>query len=169
MTEERSPLRIVWDGHLRSEWDRLADAAPACPFEQSWIYGEAYARHDGEAVRRGIAFDGEAPLALVQAFTRRFGSLVTLVQILRGPVLLTSDAAPDTVAALYRRIKTEIRRPGREIHGGAGGATGGFGDVAFGRGEQGQRGQADYCGQFRFHIFILVVSFSAEGSRRHGP
>jgi hypothetical protein len=115
MTEERLPLRIVWDGHLRSEWDRLADAAPDCPFEQSWIYGEAYARHDGEAVRRGIAFDGEAPLALVQAFTRRFGGLVTLVQILRGPVLLASDAAPDAVAALYRRIKTEVRRPGREI------------------------------------------------------
>lgn len=115
MTEERSPLRIVWDGHRRSEWDRLADAAPACPFEQSWIYGEAYARHGGEAVRRGIAFDGESPLALVQAFTRRFGSLVTLVQILRGPVLLASDAAPDAVAALYRRIETEIRRPGREI------------------------------------------------------
>lgn len=115
MTGDRSPLRIVWDGHRRSEWDRLADAAPACPFEQSWIYGEAYARRDGEAVRRGIAFDGEVPLAFVQAFTRRFGKLVTLVQILRGPVLLARDAAPDTVAALYRQIKAEIRRPGREI------------------------------------------------------
>lgn len=108
-------MRIDWDGCSRSEWERLAAAAPACPFEQSWLYGDAYARRDAESVRRGVVFGGDAPLAIVQALARRFGSFVTLVQMLRGPVLLAPDLPPETVTALYCRMKAEIRRDPREI------------------------------------------------------
>lgn len=115
MKDQHIPLRIDWAGCCRPEWDRLAAAATACPFEQSWLYGDAFARRDAESVRRGVVFGGDAPVAIVQALARRFGGLVTLVQILRGPVLIMPDQPPETVTALYRRIRAEIRRDPREI------------------------------------------------------
>jgi hypothetical protein len=105
-------LRIEWDRCRRSEWERLA--AAACPFEQTWLYGDAYSDGDRATVRRGVIFEDDAPIAIVQGFAKRFAGLITLVQILRGPVLI-APAAPGLLPALYRRIGTEMRRGRREV------------------------------------------------------
>jgi hypothetical protein len=114
MGDGNTALRIEWDRCRRGEWERLAAAAAACPFEQTWLYGDAYADGDRATVRRGVIFADDAPAAIVQGFTRRFARLMTLVQILRGPVLV-APAAAELLPALYRRVGTEMRRNRREV------------------------------------------------------
>jgi hypothetical protein len=114
MGDGNTALQIEWDRCRRGEWERLAAAAAACPFEQTWLYGDAYADGDRATVRRGVIFADDAPIAIVQGFTRRFAGLITLVQILRGPVLVAPPAL-ELLDLLYRRIGTEMRRSRREV------------------------------------------------------
>lgn len=115
MNDAGAAIRIEWDGCRRADWDRLAARAPFCPFEQSWLYGAAYAARDVESVRRAVIRDADVPVAIAQVFRRRFGGLLTLAQILRGPVLLDPALPPDRIAAVYRQLKAGYRDGGRQI------------------------------------------------------
>ncbi len=95
MNVDQSSVRIEWDASRRADWDRHANRVAFCPFEQSWVYGDAYARRDTEFVKRVIIYKGETPAALAQVCVRRFAGALTLAQILRGPVLLDGVPLPD--------------------------------------------------------------------------
>ena len=112
MSDAGTTIRIDWDGCRRAEWDRLAARTPFCPVEQGWLYGEAYARGGTHTVRRAVILANGAPTAIAQIFHRRMGGLLTLAQILRGPVLLDGALPVERVAALYRCLKAESRRGG---------------------------------------------------------
>lgn len=110
MTNAPTGLRIDWDATDRAAWDRLAARAPFCPFEQSWLYGDAYARDDAHTVGRAVVFDGDAPVAIAQVFRRRVAGIAALAQILRGPVLLDPALAPDAVDSIFHLIRSDCRR-----------------------------------------------------------
>lgn len=115
MNDAGPSIRIDWDDCRRADWDRLAARAPFCPFEQSWLYGDAYAGRSVDSIRRAVIRDADTPVAIAQIFRRRFGGLVTLAQILRGPVLLDPALPSDRLAALFQKLKAEYRDGGRQI------------------------------------------------------
>lgn len=120
MNVDRSSVRIEWDTCRRAEWDRLANRLPFCPFEQSWVYGDAYARRDTETVRRALIFNGDTPIALAQVFFRRVAGVMTLAQVLRGPVLLDPGlfdgaAGPHDLVPIFTTLKDEIHTGSRKV------------------------------------------------------
>lgn len=115
MTVDQSLIRIEWDACRRADWDRHANSVAYCPFEQSWVYGDAYARRDMESVRRAVIYKGETPAALAQVFFRRFAGVLTLAQVLRGPVLLDDVTAPHDLVPIFAKLKDDIRAGSRKI------------------------------------------------------
>lgn len=83
-------MEISWDTASRTDWNRYVAAAPKCPFEQSWSYGEAISATGG-GVKRAIFRKNRKPVAFAQLFTKNVGSFATIVQLLRGPVFLTEE------------------------------------------------------------------------------
>lgn len=108
-------IEIRWDGAARRNWRTLTARAHRCAFEQGWCYGAAMAARPGTTVRRAVLCDRGGPVAVVQAFARRFGGAVTVVQILRGPVWLRGETTADEKVAILRRIRSTIRRGPREL------------------------------------------------------
>lgn len=115
MNADQAPVRIEWDSCRQGGWDRLTDRLAFCPFEQRWVYGAAYARRAANSVNRAILYDGDAPVALAQVFRRDVLGVVTLAQILRGPVFLDPDIAPARAGAIMRALRAACRGTPRQV------------------------------------------------------
>ena len=108
---------ITWDACRKDDWNDLIDAAPDAAFEQTWMYGDAYATSSPAAlVRRAVvAAANGAPIALAQVFTRRIGPIVTVAQLLRGPVLLRRDAIERDLSTSVMLLRSALRQEGRSL------------------------------------------------------
>jgi hypothetical protein len=100
---------VTWQPAARVQWEALFRAAGKTSLEQSWAYGEAVAaRHRQDVERQVIAAGGE-PLALLQAFRKRYWR-VGVTRILRGPVWLIDPLEDPRRAAVCRSIARRYRR-----------------------------------------------------------
>ena len=108
-------LHVTWDGIRRADWDRLVDRATVCPFEQTWSYGSAHARSNLAAVHRAVVLRARQPVAFAQILSRRIAGLVTVAQILRGPVLLDGELSRQEVAALLVHFHGQCRIDRRQL------------------------------------------------------
>ena len=86
------------------EWDAALAAAPFVPLQQSRPYGLA-AKRRGRRLARLVATRDGAPVAFVQAATRRIGPLDAITFAARGPVAIAPD--PTALAGLM----LGLRRP----------------------------------------------------------
>lgn len=94
----------------------MIDAAPEAALEQTWMYGDAYAASSpASVVRRAIITANGAPIALAQIFTRRVGPIVTVAQLLRGPVLLRRDAVERNLAASVPLLRAALKQETRTL------------------------------------------------------
>ena len=107
-------LTLSWDDCGRDEWGGLLAGCGQSSLEQSWAYGDAVAAVGRRQVRRGVVRRAGAPLAIVQAFTRRPGLPFSLVQILRGPLWLT-ECDTEQRQVVYRSIRDCYRLRRREL------------------------------------------------------
>lgn len=80
------------------------------------MYGDAYAASSAAAVvrRAVVATDGD-PIALAQIFTRRIGPIVTVAQLLRGPVLLRRDMIERDLITSISLLRSALRQEGRTL------------------------------------------------------
>lgn len=115
MNADQAPVRIEWDSCRQSDWDRLTDQLAFCPFEQCWVYGAAYARRAANSVNRAVIYESDSPVALAQIFRRKVAGVVTLAQILRGPVFLDPDIAPARAGAIMRALKAACQGTSRQV------------------------------------------------------
>lgn len=107
---------ITWDACRKDDWNDLIDAAPAAAFEQTWMYGDGYAAASHPTVvRRAVITADGAPVALAQVFARRVGPIVSLAQLLRGPVLLRGDAVERDLAAAVSLLRDALKRESRTL------------------------------------------------------
>ncbi len=107
---------IAWDSCRKDDWNDLIDAAGDAAFEQSWMYGEGYAASTPAAVvRRAVVTENGAPTILAQVFTRRIGPILTVAQLLRGPVLLRRDAAVHDLTTTITLLRATFRQEGRSL------------------------------------------------------
>ncbi len=104
------PIEIAYDVLSRSDWERLLGRADRPAFEQCWAYGAAVAEGGKAVVRRAVVSLDGRPCALVQGIVRRFGGVVTVTQILRGPVLLAPARDRESREAVFRAIRNGFRR-----------------------------------------------------------
>ncbi len=105
-----SPPTITWDTCDTAGWGGYISAAGKSNVEQSWAYGAAIATAPKWQVRRGVVSRDGAPIAIVQAFTRRFAGLATLVRVMRGPLALDGKAVTsDTLTAVARSFRKRRR------------------------------------------------------------
>src|SRR3546814_14958503 len=81
---EAPGLCVSWQPGSRPPWEALFEAAGKSSLEQSWAYGEAVAAQHGQIVERHVLVAEGEPLALLQAFRRRYWK-VGVTRILRGP------------------------------------------------------------------------------------
>lgn len=108
-------MDIHWDGVSRRDWRRLTEGAEWCALEQSWAYGEAMSARPGTEVRRAVVKDRDGPAAAVQIFARRLGPVITLMQILRGPVWIRHGLSSGQKLTALQCIVATIKRGPREI------------------------------------------------------
>ncbi|MGF1594158.1 MAG: GNAT family N-acetyltransferase [Kiloniellaceae bacterium] len=97
-----------WSPCARAEWEALFRQAGRTGLEQSWAYGEAIAARYGQSVDRHLITDGAAPLALLQAFRRRYWQ-VGVTRILRGPVWLLDPLTDPRADAVCRSVARRYR------------------------------------------------------------
>ena len=104
----------TWQACDRAQWDDLYCQAGKSSLEQSWAYGEAVAAQHGQTIERHLLRAGDRPLALVQAFRKRYG-FIGVTRVLRGPVWLieplddpqTADVC-ETIARRYRSRRMDF-------------------------------------------------------------
>lgn len=107
---------ITWDACKRDDWNDLIDAAPAAAFEQTWMYGDGYAAASPAAVaRRAVVTADGGPVALAQVFARRVGPVVSVAQLLRGPVLLRRNAVDRDLATSISHIRRSLKQECRTL------------------------------------------------------
>ena len=107
---------IAWDACRKDDWNDLIDAAPAAAFEQTWMYGDGYAAASPAAVvRRAVISADGGPVALAQVFSRRIGPIVTVAQLLRGPVLLRRDAVERDLATSLSLLHAALKQESRTL------------------------------------------------------
>lgn len=87
------------------EWTALLGRAALPTLEQSWAYGAGIEAVSAYRARRGVAWRGDEPVAMVQLFQRKIGPLA-IGKILRGPVMLAPVAE---AAAVLRPIAADWR------------------------------------------------------------
>ena len=110
LAETRDDLdeALFWQPAARATWEDLFRRAGRSSLEQSWAYGEAVAVQHKQSVERHVISAGGAPLALLQAFRKRYWP-VGVTRILRGPVWLidplTDPRATDICATIARRYR----------------------------------------------------------------
>jgi hypothetical protein len=97
-----------WSALTGAEWEALFRQAGRTTLEQSWAYGEAIAEQYGQSVERYLISAGGAPLALLQAFRRRYWR-AGVTRILRGPVWLTDPLTGPRTAAVCHSIARHYR------------------------------------------------------------
>ncbi|MGF1629086.1 MAG: GNAT family N-acetyltransferase [Kiloniellaceae bacterium] len=100
---------MTWQPAARSQWEALFREAGKTSLEQSWAYGEAVAAQYGQGVERHIICEDGGPLALLQAFRRRYWR-VAVTRILRGPVWHVDPLVDPRAAAVCRAIASRYRR-----------------------------------------------------------
>lgn len=108
-SDATSDPEVGWQPAERSAWEALYRQAGQAAVEQSWSYGEAVGRHHGQTVERHLLTADGAPLALLQAFRRRYWQF-GVTRILRGPVWLTDPLDDPRAAAVCRSIAARYRR-----------------------------------------------------------
>jgi len=89
----------------RSTWDAALAQTPAA-LQQDWSYGAALEAVGAQVIRAGVERDGEL-VALAQMTTRRFGGVVSMGLVTRGPVWLTT-LSPDEKRTVIRLIKSGL-------------------------------------------------------------
>ncbi len=109
-------IEITWDACRKDDWNDLIDAAPVAAFEQTWMYGDGYAAASPAAtVRRAVITADGGPVALAQVFTRRVGPILSMAQLLRGPVLLHRDAVERDLATSISLLRTALKQKSRTL------------------------------------------------------
>ncbi|GAB4357641.1 MAG: GNAT family N-acetyltransferase [Kiloniellaceae bacterium] len=103
-----SDVAVTWEPCARARWEELYRAAGKAALEQAWAYGEAVASQHGQTAERHLLADGGSPLALVQAFRKRYWS-VGVTRILRGPVWLIDPVTDPRAAGICRSIARRYR------------------------------------------------------------
>jgi hypothetical protein len=103
-----SAAEVTWEPCTRGRWEELYRAAGKTSLEQAWAYGEAVAAQHRQAVERHLLSDGGTPLALVQAFRKRYWT-VGVTRILRGPVWLVDPLTDARAAEVCRSIAARYR------------------------------------------------------------
>src|SRR3546814_11198986 len=99
---EAPGLCVSWQPGSRPPWEALFEAAGKSSLEQSWAYGEAVAAQHGQIVERHVLVAEGEPLALLQAFRRRYWK-VGVTRILRGPLLLIDPLSDPRSGGFCRR------------------------------------------------------------------
>lgn len=98
----------LWQPCERARWEALFRSAGKSSLEQSWAYGEAVATCHGQAVERHLIMHGKRPLALLQAFRKRYWRL-GVTRILRGPLWLVDPLDDARATAVCRSIAARYR------------------------------------------------------------
>ena len=98
----------TWQACPRAQWEDLTRQAGKTSLEQSWAYGEAAAARHGQTIERHLLSVGGTPLALVQAFRKRYWRL-GVTRILRGPVWLIEPLTDPRSAAVCASIVWRYR------------------------------------------------------------
>ena len=109
-------IRVDWSAVDRNIWQELIARAERPPLEQSWEYGEAASAHFGVEIHRGVVqSDAGSALGFVQMAERRYGRLVSVGQILRGPVWLDAPSEEHETPDAYLEIARSRRMLRREF------------------------------------------------------
>src|SRR3546814_614093 len=106
---EAPGLCVSWQPGSRPPWEALFEAAGKSSLEQSWAYGEAVAAQHGQIVERHVLVAEGEPLALLQAFRRRYWK-VGVTRILRGPLWLIDPLSDPRAGGICRSIAARYRR-----------------------------------------------------------
>ena len=114
LAETREPsdgipdLSMTWRSATRAQWEALFREAGKTSLEQSWAYGEALAKLHGQRVERHVISEGGTPLALLQAFRKRYWR-IGVTRILRGPIWRVDPLNDPRAALLCRDIARRYR------------------------------------------------------------
>jgi hypothetical protein len=100
---------ISWRPADRAPWEALFRRAGKSSLEQSWAYGEAVAARHGQIAERQLLMAGNEPLALLQAFRKRYWRL-GVTRIVRGPLWLIDPLNDPRAAEVCRSIAQRYRR-----------------------------------------------------------
>jgi len=104
-----SAAAVRWQPASRARWESLFREAGKSSLEQSWAYGEAAAAQHGQQIERHVLSAGGRPVALLQAFRRRYLA-VGVTRIVRGPVWLSDPLDAPETAAICRSIAERYRK-----------------------------------------------------------
>lgn len=110
-TRDTRESEVLWQPCERARWEAWFHGAGKSPLEQSWAYGEAVAAHHGQDSERHVILHDGQPLALLQAFRKRYWR-VGVTRILRGPLWLIDplDDARATVVCRSIAARYHSRR-----------------------------------------------------------
>jgi hypothetical protein len=98
-------MKLFWDDHDPSEWDRHHAAASAA-LQQDWAYGSCMKTLGVTCWRARVVSDGQT-VAQAQFIGRRLAGLVSLALCSRGPVWAQALTAADK-AEVYRLLRASL-------------------------------------------------------------
>lgn len=107
-TRDTRESEVLWQPGERARWEAWFHGAGKSPLEQSWAYGEAVAAHHGQDSERHVILYGGQPLALLQAFRKRYWR-VGVTRILRGPLWLIDPLDDARATVVCRSIAARYR------------------------------------------------------------
>ena len=103
MTVEAA-LTLRTEDVTESDWRRQFERVPRTNLFQSWDFGDAMRRAEGQEPVRAYLYAKDLHIGLVQGFRVRRLGLVAFVRVLRGP-LFFQPTPPDIHAIAVRRIR----------------------------------------------------------------
>jgi lipid II:glycine glycyltransferase (peptidoglycan interpeptide bridge formation enzyme) len=108
MTKERESLKVVWNEVNEQLWQELLRGCGQSNLLQTWAYGEAKRKSEGWKISRGVFYQSEKPIALVQILEKRCFPGARLVRVNRGPLFIGS-VEEKTVQEVFRQLAKEFR------------------------------------------------------------